>query len=322
MSTHRTDKGASSRQATAAEVKHASRYGVGSDVAWGAVLFTLFLGVVLWFGVVDVYHRHFFDRGIFVFTDNLARTVFLFILAWLIYAPGVAVAHVLLPNTEAARLTPAERSVLAFGIGLWHVLLLILGVAGFYYRSAMVGLAATVLLASARHFAAVASATCRTLAAVPRQRAAIPAAICITLIAICGAWLLLVRGLYPGGGGDYATHYFYYYLEVLKNHGLSPNDVWYHYYYSKGYGLFFFGMLVTDPEAPALVTFCCVMFAAVAIAALAHRIAPGSLWPGCVAALYLLSNLLTMGSFPSGDFQKDHEQVSALIVIVLVALAF
>ena len=62
--------------------------------------------------------------------------------------------------------------------------------------------------------------------------------------------MLLRRGLFPGGSGDYYTHYFYYYLEVLKNHGLAPNDVWYHYYYSKGSGLVFLGMLLTDPEAP------------------------------------------------------------------------
>ena len=107
-------------------------------------------------------------------------------------------------------------------------------------------------------------------------------------------WLLLLRGLFPGGGGDYYTHYFYYYLEVLKNHGLAPNDVWYHYYYSKGSGLTFLGMLLTDPEAPALTTYPCVVFAAVAIATLAARMAPNSLWPAAGAFIYsvLLSGQL------------------------------
>ena len=67
-----------------------------------------------------------------------------------------------------------------------------------------------------------------------------------------------LRGFYPGGGGDYYTHYFYYYLAVIQNHGLAPNDVWYHYYYSKGSGLAFLGMLLSDPEAPALTTYACV----------------------------------------------------------------
>jgi len=277
--------------------------GVWAKTAWGAALFAIFLAIVLWFNVVDFYHRHFFDHGIVVLVDNLARIGFLLVLSWLIYAPGAAVAQVLLPGAHRAELTPMERSVLAFGIGigLWHVLLLIMGVAGLYYRSIMVGLAAIVLLASARHFGTVASAACRILAtraAGLRRGVGIPEALCIVLVVVCGIWLLLVRGLYPGGGGDYYTHYFYYYLDVLKNHDLAPNDVWYHYFYSKGYGLFFLGMLLTDPEAPALATFCCVIFAAVAMAVLAQRIAPRSLWPACVAALYLLFNVI-------GDARAD-----------------
>ena len=302
--------------------------GVWAKTAWGAALFAIFLAIVLWFNVVDFYHRHFFDHGIVVLVDNLARIGFLLVLSWLIYAPGAAVAQVLLSGAHRAGLTPAERGVLAFGIGigLWHVLLLIMGVAGLYYRSIMVGLAAIVLLTSARHFGTVASAACRILvtrAAGLRRGVGIPEALCIVLVVVCGIWLLLVRGLYPGGGGDYYTHYFYYYLDVLKNHDLAPNDVWYHYFYSKGYGLFFLGMLLTDPEAPALATFCCVIFAAVAMAALAQRIAPRSFWPACVAALYLLFNVIgdarARGN-GGGHFQKDHEQVSALIVLIAVAL--
>jgi hypothetical protein len=304
------------------------RNAVWAEMAWAAALFAVFLAIVSWFDFVDFYHRNFFDHGIVVFVDNLARIGFVFILSWLIYAPGAAVANAFLPGAEQTTLSPTERSLLAFGIGvgLWHVLLLILGVAGLYYRSVMIGLAAIVLLASGRHFGMVASAASRRLVervAGLRRGLGVPEALGVLLVVICAIWLLLVRGLYPGGGGDYYTHYFYYYLEVLKNHDLSPNDAWYHYYYSKGYGLFFLGMLLTDPEAAALATFSCVIFAAVAMAALAQRMAPRTLWPACIAALYLLSNLVgdaRARSFGGGQFQKDHEQVSALIVLIAFAL--
>ena len=133
-------------------------------------------------------------------------------------------------------------------------------------------------------------------------------------------WLLLLRGLFPGGGGDYYTHYFYYYLEVLKNHGLAPNDVWYHYYYSKGSGLAFLGMLLTDPEAPALTTYPCVVFAAVAIATLAARMAPNSLWPAAGAVIYLFYYLVSFSADGGGQFQKDHEEVAALVALTTWAL--
>lgn len=288
------------------------------------LLLGVFVAVVLWFDTVDFYHRHFFDRGIIVVVDNAARIAFVLLLAWLIYAPGAGIASILLSPAQRVKLTWAEHAVLGFGIGtgVWHVAMLMLGVLNLYYRPVMVGLALLTLLLSARHFTNVAydvlQASIQRLASL-RRRERIVETICAGLIAAALFWLLLTRGLYPGGGGDYYTHYFYYYLEVLKNHGLTPNDVWYHYYYSKGYGLFFFGMLLTDPEAPALVTFCCVAFASVAIATLAARVAPRSLWPLSGTLVFLL---LYVGGFShyGSEFQKDHELVSALMGLSVWAI--
>ncbi len=297
-----------------------------ADAAWIAGLFLVFAGVVWWFNVVDFYQRHFFDEGLIVVANHVVRIGFLFILIWLVYAPGAAVAAMLLRGQASdTHLTPAERGILAFGFGmaLWHVFMLVLGVAGLYYRPVMVAVAAAVLLTSCRHFATVARAACALLSnrlgQLRRGEARSDTAV-IGLVVLCAVWLLVVRGLYPGGGGDYYTHYFYYTVEVLKNHGLAPNDVWYHYYYSKGYGLTFLGMLLTDPEAPALVTFGCMLFAAAALATLAARLAPRSLWPACVAGLYLLFYLICISSRGSGELQKGHERVTALMILIAFGL--
>jgi hypothetical protein len=290
-----------------------------------AVLLGGFIGVVLWFDRIDFYNKHFFDTGAIVFADNVVRIVFVGIFSWLIYAPGAAVVALVTAPGERAALFPAERAVLGFGIGvgIWHVAMLILGVLGLYYRPVMAGLCFVVLIASSRHFSHVALAGCRAFAdrfTALRQRRASPQEVGAILIAVVAAWLLLRRGLFPGGSGDYYTHYFYYYLEVLKNHGLAPNDVWYHYYYSKGSGLAFLGMLLTDPEAPALTTYPCVIFAAVAIATLAARMAPGSLWPAAGALIYLLYYLLSFSDIGGNEFQKDHEEIAALVVLTAWAL--
>jgi len=296
-----------------------------SEIVWAVVLLVSFLAILSWFDFIDVYHRNFFDTGFLVLADNLARIGFIFLLTWLVYAPGARVAAELLRGAQQTPLTPAESCVLGFGlgVGLWHVLLLVLGLAGLYYRPVMVGLAAVVLLASARHFGTVATAAARTLAMWAAELwhgEAVSGPVSILLISVAAIWLLLTRGLYPGGGHDYYTHYFYYLLQVLKDCSIAPNDVWYHYYYSKGSGLFFFGMLLTDPLAPSLATFCCVIVAAIAMAALAQRIAPRSLWPGCIAAIYLSCNLMSVVPDGGGEFQKDHELVSALIVLIACAL--
>ncbi len=296
-----------------------------ADMLAIAALLGGFISVVLWFDRVDFYHKHFFDTGAIVFADNMVRIAFVGIFSWLIYAPGAAVVALVTSPGERAALSPAERAVLGFGIGvgIWHVAMLILGVLDLYYRSVLAGLCLVVLIASSRHFAHVAVAGCRAFAdlfTALRQRRASPREIGVILIVVVAAWLLLRRGLFPGGSGDYYTHYFYYYLEVLKNHGIEPNDVWYHYYYSKGCGLTFLGMLLTDPEAPALTTFPCVIFAAVAIVTLAARMAPGSLWPAAGALIYLLYYLLSFNSNGAGEFQKDHEEVAALVVLAAWAL--
>jgi hypothetical protein len=284
-----------------------------------------FIGVVAWFAGVDFYHQHFFDNGPIVAADNVVRIVFVIIFSWLIYAPGASVVALIMSADERAALTSPERAVIGFGIGvgIWHVVMLILGLLELYDRPVIVGLCLVVIVASSRHFASTAIAQWRTLAvgfAELRQGRATPEQIGVIVIGAAVAWLLLLRGLYPGGGGDYYTHYFYYYLEVLKNHGLTPNDVWYHYYYSKGSGLAFLGMLLTDPEAPALTTYPCVVVAAIAVATLAARMAPNSLWPAAGAFLYLFYYLVSFSADGGGQFQKDHEEVTALVVLTTWAL--
>ena len=270
-----------------------------------AALFCTFIAVAWWFWHVDFYHRHFFDSGVIVLVDNLLRVVYVIILAWLVPSPGAGVAALLATPQEYTAVSAAERAVLGFGIGvgIWHVAMLIFGVLGLYYRAVMVGLCLVVLAASADILprrgrrAAPADRWSRFAAAERARRKT-------GLMLLSSPWLLLRRGLFPGGGGDYYTHYFYYYLAVLKNHGLAPNDVWYHYYYSKGSGLVFLGMLLTDPEAPALTTFPCVIFAAVAIATLAARLMPGSLWPAAGALIYLLYYLLGFSDRAAANFRK------------------
>jgi hypothetical protein len=297
-----------------------------ADMLVVAALLGGFIGVVLWFDWVDFYNKHFFDTGAIVFADNMARIVFLGIFCWLIYVPGAAVLTRIMALGERAALSAAERAVLSFGIGtgIWYVVMLILGVLDLYYRWIMAGLCLIVLVASARCFAQTAVAGCRTLAVrftELRQLRASPQTIGAIVVAAVVAWLIVRRGLFPGGGSDYFTHYFYYYLEVLKNHGLAPNDVWYQYYYSKGSGLAFLGMLLTDPEAPALSALPCVLCAAVAVATLAERLAPGSLWPTAGVLVYLLFYLVGLNSgISEGEFQKDHEGAAALVVLFTWAL--
>jgi hypothetical protein len=305
-----------------ANVEQPGRGARASEFILGcSILLPIFLGIVVYFSKVDFYHQSFFPRGLGVPVYNTARIVFLFLFAWLIYAPGSAIARLITPDRIYATIPPIERAIVGFGLGVgaWEILMLLLGEADLYYRSIAVGMSAFVLIASAGHFGAIVRAGYRNSVRL-RRDVRMSLVLSIVAVVVASIVLLLVRGLYPGGGHDYYTHYFYYYIQVLKNHGLAPNDVWYHYYYSRGYGLCFLGMLLTDPEAAELVTFCCVTFAAVALIALIDRVAPNSFWPAGGALLYLLYNLIPISRSAGGSFQADHETVSALVVLLIWGL--
>src|SRR5580704_1984376 len=135
-----------------------------TQVLAGAALICGYIGVVAWFAGVDFYHRHFFDTGPIVAADNVVRVVFVIIFSWLIYAPGAGAAALIMSADKQAALTPPERAVLGFGIGvgIWHVVMLILGLLGLYDRPVIFGLCLVVVVASSRHFANTAIAQWRT----------------------------------------------------------------------------------------------------------------------------------------------------------------
>ena len=81
-----------------------------------AALIISFTGTILWFDWIDFYHQHFFETGVLVIVDNIARILFVAILSWLIYVPGAGIATLIMSSSEKAKLTLAERAVVGFGI--------------------------------------------------------------------------------------------------------------------------------------------------------------------------------------------------------------
>jgi hypothetical protein len=284
-----------------------------SDAPWFLAYFAGYCGLLVFFKWVDVYHTQFAARGAIVVGYNAARVAFTFYLFWIIAAPG----RLLLRWIAAERIdavTLPEALVLSFfaGAGLWHLGMLALGFINLYTVPVAVALT---LPAVGLSFPAVRA----TLNAAGKRAHCLthlgpPERIGIGLALLLGALLLLLKGLYPAGSADYFAHYFPYYREVIERGGVWPNDVWYHYFYSKGLGLFFLGMLLTDPLAPQLVTFCCMAAAALVLFVAVRDIAPGTNWPMATVLLFLGLYVFTPGW---AEFEKQHELNTALVVAVL-----
>ena len=285
------------------------------------LLFTAgYVMVVGYFARVDVYHDHFFDQA-FSRSYNFFRIVFCAYLFWIVYFSGRCVLLIFSGATE--ELSRAQQIALGFFVGaaVWTLAMLALGYAGLYSRATALLLTVIVIAASSGHLLHVGRAAIAALRNVRLRRA--PSIAMAAIACAFAALLMMVKGLYPAGGADYFVHYFHYFAKVLENGHIWPNELWYHYYYSKGMGLFFLGMLLTDPLAASLATFCFAGAVAVALFAFVDRFGAATHWPWVAVILFLGFYIYTPGKglyFLNGgwgDFQKPHEISSAFLLALL-----
>jgi hypothetical protein len=304
-----------------------------------------YAAALYWFDSRDFYHDHFFDHGMLVRHYVRIRLFFIFCFAWLVYGVGAMVLAVVLGPQDLAKIPVRERFPLGYlvGVAVWSILLYALGLAGLYTKPLAIAITMAVMLGTSPRLAACLDASATSLARVGTLVATLvrsaagrgpiiavhrlpplllQAAVVIgTVAAVTG--FLLIKGLYPGGGHDYYGHYFPYYVRVVQTGSILPNDVWYHFYLSKGDGLYFLAMLLTDPLAPQLVAAGFILCAACIVFALLRRLSPTGLMPWIGVLLYLLffiytpgpEHFMTRGGW--GDLEKEHELTAVLLLGVI-----
>lgn len=285
----------------------------------GLFTWTFFLGYILllsYFALVDTYHHAFFTPGLTVICYNLVRLLFIVYLIWLFYALGDLILNRLNSQWYRDPFT-LQSALLGFfaGVGVWHILLFFLGFAGLYTRPAM--MAATLVV-----FAASLPRMNQWISHLRIHPFSNNWGALLILIVPFGVFLI-TKGLYPAGGHDYYNHYFHYYRTVTETGSLLPNAVWYHFYYSKGAGLFFLSMLLTDPLAPQLATTAFLLAGASIIFSMVKPSASWRLLPWIGAALYFALLIYTPGPLQNmhqggwGDLEKPHEPAAVLMLALI-----
>jgi hypothetical protein len=258
---------------------------------------------------------------------HLMRLLYIGWLAWLIYFPGAALMRALGGPGFLPSLPSIQRYAGGFlaGAGLWHVVLFGVGLAGGYHRGIAVALVLSVLTLSLPHLLYCLEECGQGLW---RQRTfwrgdtkwALPLAL---ILALAACFFLAVKGLYPAGGADYYCHYFHYYVRVIKEGSILPNEVWYQFYYSKGAGLHFLSMLLTDPLAPQLVTTAFIGCGALTVYTLLRGVGPSHLAPWIGATLYITFLIYTPGFEVNrghggwADLEKLHELTAVMVLGVV-----
>jgi len=283
----------------------------------------LFLGVLGYFNLGDTYHRHFFQASAKAYLPYyLCRCLLLAYLTWFLCFVGRCIIYRLDRSGTAFSLGLVESLLLAFFVGAAAVSFAIfgLGFLNLYYKWLAALIVGIVLALSYSDFFVLARrAWNETKLTFWNDRNPLRLGVCWTMTAIflASAGLLLVaKGLFPGGGGDYYTHYFGYFKQVVQSHGLWPNDVWYHFYISKGNTIVFLGILLSDALAPEIITFGFVLASALALGCLIQRFTTSFAWPLAGMTAFLCALVYTPADhfYPEwGLFQKHHEFTLSLL---------
>ncbi|WP_316168984.1 MULTISPECIES: hypothetical protein, partial [unclassified Bradyrhizobium] len=299
---------------------------------WIVTYLAGYAALIVWFKLFDVYNAHFSEGGAIVALYSVFRIAFIFYLFWMVHAVGRLILRLFGCREDDSGDALGSLVICFFaGTGIWHLVMLGLGFLNLYKPAVVIVITAPIvclgffdLRASVVRFAADAKIPSAPSFGVEIGALDWPLThpLRVFLVAAFAA-LLCVKGLYPAGGHDYFMHYFPYLRTVIERGGIWPNQVWYHFYYMKGAGLYFLGMLLTDPLAPQLVTFCFVAVASIALFRLLARLAPNSFWPSVGVILWASLYIYTPGvsvyrdNGGWGDFEKLHELNSALLIAIL-----
>jgi hypothetical protein len=290
----------------------------------------LYVAVLAWFGLVDVWHNAFYTPGPIYLGYNLARVIFLAYLAWTQFFLGRCLLEYWRRRGAALKLNLLDEFILCFyaGAALLAGFVFLLGFLNLYYywvfALGSVGLVAWSSAEAGPTLGVWRSALAAMLWRDRRTGRRLAVWLVFACLALTAGVLLVVKGLYPGGGHDYYTHYFPYYRHVLLSHGLWPNDVWYHFYYTKGATVKIASMVLTDMQAPETVTYLYILVASLCVVSLLHRWANNSIVP-CLGMIACMAPLLWTEAIPEavpavpawGHFQKHHEFAASLIMSVV-----
>ena len=199
------------------------------------------------------------------------------------------------------------------GTAVWHIVLFAVGLLGFLFYPVMLALAGGVMVASMPHLCALLR---RPWAA---RKLTLGEGIMLTLVVCAALLFVFLKGAYPSGAHDFFNHYFPYYREVVASGNLGPHATWYHYFYSKGLGLYFMSMILMDPLAVHLVGATFIIAAACMVFDILRRPGISLLLPLFGALLYFLFLTYTRGRglFAAngawGDLEKTHELGAVLL---------
>jgi hypothetical protein len=298
-----------------------------SNQRLGAIYYSIFfLFIIFIVQLLAVPEKYFYYTGIFIVVYNLARLIFMVFLLVMLCSFGKLLFKVL--KVPLVVKEDLDLTILYFFIGgsALNIFMYLLGlVNGIYFWVVLIIFMPLVYLSYFdlvgwfRNIKQVLSPRMQALRTwisdLNMQIVSLsPVRLFYGLLiitAITEAVLLLFRGvIIPDIDSDVITHYLPYLQAVIHNHGVSPNTVWYQYYYSQGNGLFFLSILFTNKYGPQLVSYIYVLFSALILYSLIKRFSGSHLLRWFIISMFFLI------------LWSSNESLSRLHFIEMSGLAF
>ncbi len=266
-----------------------------------AIFLGPFLYIVYWFSAHDIWNTNITYRNSIYAFHTIFRAVFIFYFSWIIYGAGSLLVRLMEKLGGKLALSYLDRVIVVFFVGAagLQIVMFALGYMNGYYRFTALLLSIPILLLSYADLCTFAKEGAIRIADVMKKSDHHDKTIYYLLgsaVIFISAILFLVIGLYTRDG-DYITHYGNFYDEVMRHHGIWPNGWWYQYFYSKGAGLFFLSMLLTDKMSPPIVSYIFIMASCLVMISLIKRISKEFIGP-ITAIVYYLGALIVNDPIP------------------------
>ena len=282
----------------------------------GALLVTVaFVLICLWFGANDVHNACFGKAGSIYITYQCLKLVSACYVTWVLYFTGHCVLELLRRNGVDFQLEVLDRIIVALYVGasVLEITMFGLGWIHAYYTTVAIAIVTPIVFLSCPHLFETIGNT-KNLLLNSKLRSLWSVRWLLFLIALVLLLLILVnKALLPTSDGDSLTHYINYYNEVIRTHGISPNNVWYHFYYSKGAGLIYLNMLLADDTTASFPTFYMLVGTVAVLFSLTRKLTASSEWAWAAVITYLCTIPLD-GQIA---FEKQHLFMTSLIAAVL-----
>ena len=273
-----------------------------------------FLALTAAFHFLQPYRLTFFsDAQLPQIAYSLGRILFCLYYVAILFAIGNLLVCYLSRRTGFG-LTPLEEIALSIVVGsaVLRLGMLLLGFAGLYRWPLLAAIGVTFVWLGVPRLVllvrSVVSSIGKTWASAGPDKGAL-AVSAAALIASCTI-VMAYKFILPNGTGDYFSHYLPYYEVVAARGNIWPNEVWYHFYVSKGAGDTFFAIILSDVLGPLAVSGAMFITALVIMHCMIRRGVDDPLialaTTAVTAAAFIWTVETTIGFRYWAEFAKEH----------------